>query len=80
MPNEPCTPHCPAGDCAGCAFPPVSCMGGFCSLRDACKHHLAADRRIPVDRMCEPKQSDAFEPIYLVRPWRSMVHQLERAA
>lgn len=19
--TEPCTPHCPAGDCAGCAFP-----------------------------------------------------------
>lgn len=22
MSTEPCTPHCPAGDCAGCAFPP----------------------------------------------------------
>lgn len=22
MAIEPCTPHCPAGDCAGCAFPP----------------------------------------------------------
>lgn len=23
MPNEPCSPRCPAGDCAGCAFPPL---------------------------------------------------------
>lgn len=21
---EPCTPHCPAGDCAGCVFPPAA--------------------------------------------------------
>lgn len=41
----------------------ISCMGGFCSCRDRCKHHQQEDRSHPIERLCEPKQHDAFEPV-----------------
>lgn len=42
---EPCTPHCPAGDCAGCSFPPnlAHCSpSSVCPQADRCSHTVAA--------------------------------------
>lgn len=52
MSTEPCTSACPAGDCAGCVFPPrlVRCLPRTaCPQADRCAH---AD----VDR-CDPSQA-----------------------
>jgi hypothetical protein len=65
MANEPCTPHCPAGDCAGCAFPPrVSCMGGFCAVREDCRHYTVdgAVRFRAAERLCAAGTLSHFSP------------------
>jgi hypothetical protein len=31
----------------------ASCMGGWCQYRNACDLHTKADRRTPVERLCE---------------------------
>ena len=41
----------------------ISCMGGFCPIRDRCRHHVTEDRSLPIERLCEPRQHDAFEPM-----------------
>lgn len=56
---NPCRTDCPAGDCAGCVFPPSkaqeashvttdpttqACMGGFCEHRKRCAAHIEFDR------------------------------------
>ena len=51
-----------------CAHLPLSCMGGWCAVRDNCRHHQRDDRSHPVDRLCEPKTHDAFEPLRFARP------------
>ena len=28
------------------------CMGGWCSKREQCPHHMQADRRNPAERLC----------------------------
>lgn len=33
-----------------------ACMGGWCTRRDRCPHHHAADRRAPAERLCLPRQ------------------------
>lgn len=78
--TNPCRSDCPAGDCAGCAFPPpqhASCMGGWCSRRDRCARHLTADRSAPFERLCEPGDHDCFKHAALVLiqplPWREPV-------
>lgn len=56
----------------------ISCMGGgWCDRREACKHYQSVDRRFPIERLCEPKQHDAYEPVFIAKPWNSMVHLLE---
>lgn len=32
---------------------PLSCMGGWCTQREHCALYHAADRRNPVERLCE---------------------------
>lgn len=67
MPNEPCTPHCPAGDCAGCAFPPrAACMGGWCNVRDLCRHYRPGQAacRVEPENLCEPGTLRAFSPLH----------------
>jgi hypothetical protein len=59
--TEPCHSACPSGDCAGCAFPPTSCMGGWCTRRDRCAFYLATDRRFPIERLCERGDHDCFK-------------------
>lgn len=39
----------------------VECMGGWCTLRDVCRHHQS-DRRVVVERLCEPGTLAAFSP------------------
>jgi hypothetical protein len=41
-----------------------ACMGGWCAVRDRCTYYQAQDRRYPIERLCEPKQHDAFEPVH----------------
>lgn len=31
----------------------IACMGGWCRIRERCEHYHAADRRRPVERMCD---------------------------
>lgn len=51
----------------------VSCMGGWCAVRDNCRHYHALwrdGRDRPIERLCEPvkpgihpsQRNDAFEP------------------
>lgn len=49
--TEPCRSDCPARDCAGCAFPPTSCMGGWCSVRQQCARYLQPSL-IAEERLC----------------------------
>jgi hypothetical protein len=44
----------------------TTCMGGWCHLRDKCRHHAPNRHRPVVERLCEDGKSDAFEP--LTRP------------
>ena len=46
----------------------ISCMGGFCGRRESCALYHARDRSRPAERLCEPRKTDAFEPIKVVRP------------
>ena len=39
-----------------------SCLGGWCSRRDRCRHY-AEVRRVIVERMCERGTTDHFAPI-----------------
>lgn len=49
-----------------------ACMGGFCAVRENCKHFNVGwpQRARPIERLCEPathsafhtEQHDAFEP------------------
>ncbi len=32
----------------------LSCLGGWCTRRDSCAYHLAADRSNPSERLCPP--------------------------
>jgi hypothetical protein len=42
----------------------ASCMGGWnCPRRDNCARYHAEDRSIPTERLCEPGQSDAWQPL-----------------
>jgi hypothetical protein len=41
--TEPCRPSCPAGDCAGCAFPPARAM---CDPSSYCSQHRDCARRV----------------------------------
>lgn len=39
----------------------AECMGGWCTLRDLCRHYQS-DRRVRVERLCEAGTLDAFSP------------------
>ncbi len=44
-----------------------ACMGGFCLMREDCRlYHHPAPSHVD-DRLCEPNQLDAFEPIRIFR-------------
>lgn len=30
----------------------IACMGGMCTRREQCPHHMTDDRRNPVERLC----------------------------
>lgn len=34
----------------------TACMGGWCTKRDRCAHHLTDDRSVVAERLCEPGQ------------------------
>lgn len=42
----------------------TACMGGWCSVRERCKHYQAEDRRHPIERLCEPDTHTAFRPMH----------------
>ena len=47
------------------------CMGGFCQLRDKCRHHVAPmNRDNPAERLCEMGQERVmfFKPLQSESP------------
>lgn len=45
----------------------TACMGGWCPVRDNCRHHLvegAARQREPEERLCDPGTLTDFSPIH----------------
>jgi hypothetical protein len=48
--------------------PSLSCMGGWCKLRDKCARHHAVDRRRPVERLCE-RGEEQPEPLVMPVRW-----------
>lgn len=30
----------------------IACLGGWCTKREQCPHHMTEDRRHPVERLC----------------------------
>ncbi len=53
----------------------TTCLGGWCHLRDKCRYHEPKPGQPFVERLCEPKTFDAFEPLVVTRPagtWEGM--------
>lgn len=46
----------------------ASCMGGWCLQRERCARHMTHDRRVPIERLCEHDQLDAFVRISSSQP------------
>ncbi len=46
----------------------MSCMGGWCHLRDKCKNHAPNPHQPTFERLCEKGDFDAFEPLVFTRP------------
>jgi hypothetical protein len=44
----------------------ASCMGGWCAKREACARYLQPGRGLPIERLCEPGRTDAFEAVPFV--------------
>lgn len=45
----------------------TACLGGWCSARDNCRHHLidgAARQREPEERLCDPRSLSHFSPVH----------------
>jgi hypothetical protein len=40
----------------------VACLGGWCRIREACRHYRAADRREPAERLCAPGRDGHPKP------------------
>lgn len=51
----------------GCQVSRVSCMGGWCGVRDKCALHVTNDRSKPAERMCRKGDTESFEPIRVIR-------------
>lgn len=46
----------------------AACMGGWaCPKREHCRLHVQQDRTHVAERLCEPGQFDAYEPIRVRR-------------
>jgi hypothetical protein len=45
----------------------MSCMGGWCHLRDKCRHHAPNPHQPVLERLCERGDFDAFEPLIVTR-------------
>lgn len=45
----------------------VACMGGWCAKRDTCRLYHAVDG-LPIERLCEQGQLDAYEPVRVIKP------------
>lgn len=39
------------------------CMGGWCAVRDNCKHYHSESRAKPIERLCEAATHTAFRPV-----------------
>ena len=66
----PCTPLCPQGDCAGCAFPPraagvapIACTGGWCSVRQSCLRYHTDTWVEPAEHLCTHGTHDCWASI-----------------
>jgi len=40
----------------------IACMGGWCRVRDICRHYVS-DGDVIVERLCEPGLRDAYAPL-----------------
>ena len=49
-----------------------ACAGGWCPIRDRCQRHQQENRWSPIERACQPKQSDQYEPLRAVIPIKEM--------
>ncbi len=63
----------------------MSCMGGWCHLRDKCLHHAPNQHQPVFERLCESGTTDAFSPLVVIRPIDerqrlAVAAELERAA
>jgi hypothetical protein len=58
-----------------------ACMGGFCGLRESCRHYTTDDRRDPAERLCEPGQDGEAIEVRRFKPIGSWEGQpIKRAA
>jgi hypothetical protein len=48
----------------------VSCMGGFCALRDHCRHYHSQWRSQPSERLCIPGHDGKSDVVFvqILRP------------
>lgn len=42
-------------------------MGGWCAKRDTCRLYQE-NSGLPIERLCEPGQLDAYVPVVIVKP------------
>lgn len=49
----------------------LRCMGGWCLVRESCRHYHSDTWRKPVERACEPGETNLFAPLR-----RADVHSL----
>lgn len=40
----------------------TACMGGWCSVRENCKHYQSPNNARPIERLCEPATHSFFRP------------------
>lgn len=41
----------------------TACMGGWCAVRENCKHYHASTWAKPIERLCEPVTHTAFQSV-----------------
>lgn len=41
----------------------TACMGGWCPKRERCQRYNETFREAPAERLCEPGQSNRYEPV-----------------
>lgn len=53
----------------------ISCMGGWCHIRDTCRRHTMEIRSLPIERLCEQGETDAYEMIETMKNLSVQTHR-----